>query len=389
MEVGMDIAALREGIPALKETVFFNSGGIAPIPSVVADEVVDLIRLQEAKGRWRPDIQGMLAERSEEARGTAASFFGVTPEEITFTHSVSEGLNIVSEGIEWKPGDEIIVSDHEHPSGFLPWALRAQQQGLVVKELALLPEPEMMVDRLRGLLTERTRAICLSHVTSALAIRVPAAEIVQAGHEAGALVGFDGAQSAGQFPIDLREMGCDFYSVTSYKWCMGPYGIGALYVKRDALPEVVVRRSGAKAGVEVDLDTGTMTGPDTARKFEFGARNLPLRIGYGRTLSYIEAVGLEAIEARVRDTVGYLIGRLEEIPGSRVQTPERFSAGAQNVAFDGANPAALLKQLWEKHRIVATSPAGGIRFSVAFFTTREEVDRVIDALKELLGRTRA
>ncbi|MDP6778381.1 MAG: aminotransferase class V-fold PLP-dependent enzyme [Candidatus Latescibacteria bacterium] len=382
----MDVATLRAGIPALKETVFFNSGGITPIPSVVADEVVDLIRLQEAQGRWRPDIQGMLAERSEEARATAASFFGVTPDEITFTHSVSEGLNIISEGIEWEPGDDIIISDHEHPSGFLPWALRAQQQGLAVKELSLTPEPEGMVHRLRGMLTDRTRAICLSHVTSALGIRVPADEIVQAGHEVGALVGFDGAQSAGQFPTDLREMGCDFYSVTSYKWCMGPYGIGALYVSRDALPRIAVRRSGAKAGVDVDLNAGTVTGPDAARKFEFGARNLPLRIGYARTLNYIDAIGLDAIEARMRDTVAYFLGRLEEIPEARVQTPDGFSAGAQNVAFEGVNPSSLLQRLWEKHKIVATSPAGGIRFSVAFFNTRGEVDCVVDALREELPK---
>ena len=206
----MDIETLRAGIPALNETVFFNTGGIGPIPSVVADEVVDLIRLQEAQGRYRTDLQEKLAERSEKTRNITAEFFGVTPEEITFTHSISEGLNVISEGIDWKAGDEVIISDQEHTSGYLPWALRAQQQGLVLKQLQLMPEPEGMADRLGTLLTDRTRVVCLSHVTSSLGIRVPAAEIVRVGHEAGALVGFDGAQSAGQFPIDLRKIGCDF-----------------------------------------------------------------------------------------------------------------------------------------------------------------------------------
>ena len=86
----MNIEIVRAGIPALKEMIFLNTAGIAPIPSVVADEVVDLIRLQEEKGRYRPDVMGMLNERSEEARGITAQFFGVTPEEITFTHSISE-----------------------------------------------------------------------------------------------------------------------------------------------------------------------------------------------------------------------------------------------------------------------------------------------------------
>ena len=239
-----------------------------------------------------------------------------------------------------------------------------------------------MVDRLRNLLTDRTRVVALSHVTSSLGIRAPVEEIVRAGHEAGALVGFDGAQSAGQFPINLREMDCDFYSATSYKWCLGPYGVGALYVKRDVLPQIAVRRSGARAAAQVDMETGRLVFGDTARKFEFGARNLPLRIGYGRALKYIEEIGLQGIQARVRETVGYFRERLSEIPGARVQTPAEFSAGAVNVAIEGVDPGAVRQALWDKYRIVAVSPAGGMRFSITFFTTREEIDRVVEALKQ-------
>jgi len=378
----MDVEALRLGIPALKETVFFNTGGIGPIPSVVADEVVDLIRFQEAKGRYRPDVQETMAEKAGEARQITARFFGVEPEEVMFTHSISEGLNIVSEGVDWQAGDEIIISDQEHTSGYMPWVLRAQQQGVFVKQLPLLPEPEGMVDRLQGLLSERTRVVALSHVTSSLGIRVPAAEIVRAGHKVGALVGFDGAQSAGQFPIDLGALGCDFYAMTSYKWCLGPYGVGALYVRREVLPEIAVRRSGARGVERLDMKAGTFVFAEAARKFEFGARNLPLRIGYGRALRYIEEIGLEAIKTRVSETVDFFRERASEIPGARVQTPEGFSAGAINVAIEGADPAKLRQRLWEKHRIVAVSPAGGLRFSVTFFTTQEDVDRAIEALKE-------
>lgn len=379
----MDIEALRAGIPALKETTFFNTAGVAPMPSVVADEVVGLVRWEEAQGRYRPDVMEALNGRAEEARRIAARFFGATPEEITFTHSISEGLNIISEGLDWRAGDEVIISDQEHTSGYMPWALQAEQHGVVLKQLRLMPDPEGIPDRLRGLLTERTRVVAMSHVTSSLGIRLPASEIVRAGREAGALVGFDGAQSAGQFPIDLREMGCDFYAATSYKWCLGPYGVGALYVRRDALPKIAVRRSGSHAPIRVDMEAGTFAFPDAARKFEFGARNLPLRIGYGRTLRYLSDIGLAAIEARVRETVRYFRGRAAEIPGARVQTPEGFSAGALNVAIEGADPRALQKMLWERHRIVAVNPAGGLRFSVAFFTTREEVDRVVEAVKRV------
>ncbi|OGG56260.1 MAG: hypothetical protein A3F84_10330 [Candidatus Handelsmanbacteria bacterium RIFCSPLOWO2_12_FULL_64_10] len=376
----MDIEAIRAGIPALRETIFFNTAGVAPMPSVVADEVVGLIRWEEMQGRYRPDVMEVMGGRAEEARRTTAQFFGVTPEEITFTHSISEGLNLISEGLDWRAGDEVIITDQEHTSGYMPWALRAEQQGAVVKRLRLMPEPEGVVDRLRGLLTGRTRVVALSHVTSSLGIRLPGAEIARVAREAGALVGFDGAQAAGQFPIDLREMGCDFYAATSYKWCLGPYGVGALYVRQGALHRVAVRRSGSHAPVRVNMEAGTFAFPDAARKFEFGARNLPLRIGYGRTLRYLEQVGLREIEARVQDTVRYFRDRVAEVRGARVQTPERFAAGALNVAIEGADPRALQKALWEQHRIVAVSPAGGLRFSVAFFTTREEVDRVVGAV---------
>ena len=203
-------------------------------------------RSGEEKGRYRPDVQEMLNERSEDAREITARFFGVTPEEITFTHSISEGLNIVSEGIDWKAGDEVIITDQEHPSGYMPWALRADQQGVILKQLRLLPEPEGMVDRLRNLLTDRTRVVALNHVTSSLGIRE----------------------------------------------------------------------------------------------------------------------------------------RLSEIPGARVQTPAEFSAGAVNVAIEGVDPGAVRQALWDKYRIVAVSPAGGMRFSITFFTTREEIDRVVEALKQ-------
>lgn len=379
----MDVESIRAGIPALSETTFFNTAGIGPMPSAVADEVVGLLRYEEAHGRSRPDVMETVSGKAEDARRAVAAFFGVTPEEITFTHSISEGMSLVADGLDWRAGDEVIITDQEHTSGHLPWALQAERYGVIVKRLRLMPEPEGVVPRLKALLTDRTRVVALSHVTSSLGIRLPAADLVRVGHEAGALVGFDGAQAAGQFPINLRETGCDFYIATSYKWCLGPYGIGALCVRRDALPRIAVRRSGSHAPSKVDAAAGTFAFPDAARKFEFGARNLPLRIGYARTLRYLSEIGLENIEARVRETVRHLKARLSEIRGARVQSPEGFSAGAINVAFDGADPRVLQQRLWDAHRIVVVSPAGGLRVSIAFFTTTEDVDRLVDALKEI------
>ena len=380
----MNIEEIRRGIPALSETTFFNTAGISPIPSVVADEVVDLIRLQETQGRYRPDIQEMLTEKSESARGHVASFFQVSPNEIAFTHSISEGLNIVSEGIDWKAGDEVVISDHEHPSGYMPWALRLQQYGVVLKQFSLLPEPEGMVDRLRAVMTDRTRVVALSHVTSSHGIRVPAEEIVMAGHEAGALVGFDGAQSGGQFPIDLKEMGCDFYTATSYKWCLGPYGVASLYVREDALDKLAVRRSGAWGIQKLDNATAEFSFPDTARRFEYGARSKPLRVGYGRALRNLQDIGVDAIENRVNDLAAYFKEKLTDFKGASVQSPEGFSAGAINVRFGDIDHDRLRTVLWDKHRIVVVSPAKGIRFSLAFFTTEAEIDTTLDAIRREL-----
>ncbi len=381
----MDIEEIRRGIPALNETTFFNTAGISPLPTVVADEVVDMIRIQEAQGRYRPDIQEMLSERSEQARDEVAAFYKVSSEEIAFTHSISEGLNIISEGIDWQEGDEVVLSDREHPSGYMPWALRLQQHGVVLKQFSLLPEPEGMVDRLRKVLTDRTRVVALSHVTSSFGIRVPAKEIVKAAHEAGALVGFDGAQSGGQFPIDLADMGCDFYSATSYKWCLGPYGVGALYVKRDALDKLSVRRSGAWGIQTLDTKSGVFSFPDTARRFEYGARNKPLRVGYGRALRNIQGVGLERIEQRVGELTQYFKDKVEMIAGAHVQTPEGFSAGAINVRMGDIDHDKIRTALWDKHQIVVVSPAGGIRFSLAYFTKQEEIDITLDAIRAELA----
>jgi len=134
----------------------------------------------------------------------------------------------------------------------------------------------------------------------------------------------------------------------------------------------------------VDTETGEFSFPDSARRFEYGARSKPLRVGYGRALRNLQEIGLETIEGRVNDLVAYFKEKLADFKEATVQSPEGFSAGAINVRFGNIDHNGLRTALWDKHKIVVVSPAGGMRFSLAFFSTEAEIDFTLEAIRSEL-----
>ena len=387
----LDIDKIRSQIPSLDKSIYMNTGGTGPIPRSVIDAVTEAYETVGTQGPDVPTIRGGIREQFEETRNAAARFFAVKPEEIALLRSVSEGLSTVAYGMDWSPGDEVVVTDEEHPSGIMVWLNLAEQKGIEVKKLSLVNDKAELLARLDRIITDRTRLLCLSHVTTDTGTRLPATEICRMAHNRGVPVAFDAAQSAGQFPIDLEEIGCDFYACTGHKWLLGGWGTGIFYVKREWVEKLKVSWTGSQAG-SWDRDTDYVQFADSAHRFEFGGRHEALYNAMGKALEFVDSTGLGEIEARVGVLTDRLKAGIAETKGATLRSPEspEFSTGIVTFSIDGLPGTDLNAQMWERWRVLgrAALKQSAMRLSTAFFNSDQEVDTVISAIGAIANENR-
>ncbi|MBI3970748.1 MAG: aminotransferase class V-fold PLP-dependent enzyme [Chloroflexi bacterium] len=391
----IDLDAIRAELPALAHSTYLNTGGLGPTPRAATAEALRLYQLIGEYGNDTRVVRRELDAGAALARTTLARTFGVRPEHIAFMRAVSEGLSAVGHGLDWREGDEVVITDQEHPAGILPWLTLRDRYGIVVRCLPVSDAPAnsvVLLDNLSSLLGPRTRIVALSHVTTETGVRLPAREICALVHERcpAAAVGFDGAQSAGQFPIDLAEIGCDFYSATGYKWLLGHHGTSFLYIRYirpDWLPRLKPSWSGPGASARLDRQTLAWDPQPTPTRFEFGGRHWPLYSALGKAVRLLSDVGLAAIEARSTQLAGRLKAELSAIPGVTVYTPAAASlcTGIVTAGLAGWTGSDLIATLRTRWNITGRAAHGNraIRLSVAFFTSDEEIDAVLTAFRSL------
>ncbi|MEZ4524279.1 MAG: aminotransferase class V-fold PLP-dependent enzyme, partial [Thermomicrobiales bacterium] len=333
----MNLDQIRREIPGLDASVYFNTGGTGPTPQQVIDAASDGYRLMAEQGAEAPPVKQELAVRSAATREKIAGLLGVDPDEIALLRSVSEGMNVVAFGIDWQAGDEIILTDQEHPTGLLPWFNLRKRVPVELKFVPLTTDGDELLSRFEEAISPRTRLLSLSHVTAENGLRLPAKEIVDLAHANGAQVVFDGAQSVGQFPIDLREINADYYAMTGHKWLCGGMGVGAFYVRRDLLDDLAVSWIGAGSTAEMDRETGEFTFHPNASRYEFGNRAWPLYHGLGAAVDFIQALGTDQIESRAGEMADGLKRELASIPGVTVISPmdPALSTGIVSCTVDG------------------------------------------------------
>ncbi len=387
MNANIDLESIRNEIPGLHETIYLNTGGTGPSPRRVTDAIVESYRFLEEHGPDARPIKREVEDRAEAAREQLARFLGVETDEIAFTRSVSEGMNIVAWGLPWQAGDEVIVSDQEHPTGLLPWFNLRDRLGISVRQVPLTDDPDALLQRIDDAIGPRTRLLSLSHVTAENGLRLPAKRISALAHERNVKVLFDGAQSLGQFPLDLHETGADFYAMTGHKWLLGGYGVGLFYTRRDQLEQLAVSWTGAGATEFLDRETGEHRWSEGARRFEFGNRLWPSYVGLGAAAAYLSEIGLDAIEARSGEQADALKRALRSIPGVTVRTPSDPSLSTGIVCFEiaGMTGDQIADQLWERRKIVCRAAFAhrAVRISVAFFVDSSELDTVVEVAREL------
>ncbi|MEA2526701.1 MAG: hypothetical protein QOF73_3928 [Thermomicrobiales bacterium] len=385
----MTIGSIRDDFPMLAHWTHMNCGGMAPLSVEVGAE---LLRVPQEVIEFGPsrllahdeDFLGI-----ETARERVARFIGASADEIAFTTQFSTAINIVVEGIDWQPGDEIIVTDQEHPALLIPLMNVVRRHGLTVSRIPVAHSADEMLTSYRTLLTDRTRLVAVSHVTTDSGTRLPAAEITRLAHERGSLALFDGAHSVGQFPVDVRALDCDFYAMVGYKWLFGPYPSAALYIRRELLDRIEVTWTGSNAtrGGSVTMGVEDLQWIPSARRFEYGGRTYSYDTAMAAGLAYVERLGLEAVELHARELTARLHDGLTRVPGARVHSPTDpcQATGIATVSLDNMDGVALCAALRERWKIITRPALRGttVRISLAAFIEERDVDGLLDALATL------
>jgi cysteine desulfurase/selenocysteine lyase len=386
----MSLGAVRQEIPALAHVTHLNTGGMAPLPRAVADE---LVRLPRQVAEYGPGLLLAHAEeltRAEWTHQTLAAFLGVGADEIACTTQFSTAVDIVVEGLPWQAGDEVVVTDQEHPALLVPLLNLARRCGIVIRRAPVRPDPSAFLEGFASCLSDRTRLVAASHVTTEDGTIMTVEAMTRLAHERGALVLFDGAQALGQFPVDLRALDCDFYAFVGYKWLLGPYPSAGLYIRRSVLDRVDVTWTGSRATSTGGIDMAEIAFIPGARRFEYGGRVFAHDSAMATAAAYVGALGLEAITAHARDLAGHLHRAFAQIPGVAIRSPQNPADGTGIVTFSledvpGTVIAPALNERWG----ILTRPALGgssVRVSIAAFTDASDLDRLADAVATLAAR---
>ena len=370
---------VRQQFPLKHEPLFLNNGTMGPSPYVVIDAVTSEMGDVERSGRYGG---------WEDARGKIAKFVNAQPEEISLTHNVTEGINIVACGLPLRRGDEVIMTTHEHAGNAIPWLGRARRDGITIKTFVPGWTAAQTLSAIEALITPRTRVIAVPHITCTIGQVLPGREISELGHDKGLWVMLDGAHTPGMMPLDVKALECDFFASCGHKWMMGPKGTGFLYVRKEVVDLLEPAWVGAGVDKSWDIRTGKIEYRSDAHRFDFATQSSAIYVGLGAAVDFLAHLGMDNVARRGRSLALHLRAGLKDL-GDRVEilTPEEEGGYGSVVGFRLKNyPFDKLQQLLlEKHRIITRMvPENGIncnRISTHIYNSFAEVDRFLEAVR--------
>jgi L-cysteine/cystine lyase len=383
----MSFSSLRDSIRATRDVIYMNTGFTGPSPEPVIRRIQEVLEHEASVGP--ASVEGLAQSRriTEEARQTVASLLNADFEEVNITHGTTEGLNIVIYGMEWKPGDEFISCNLEHMALGTPCNVLEERYGVTVKRVDVPANASAAesAERFKAAMTPRTKLIALSHVQYSCGLKLPMKEIIAAAHEMGIPVAVDGAQTGGQLAVDVRALDVDFYAISGQKWFLGPNGTGAIFVKKDHLPNLEpIFTTNAIADARAMPGDGP-GGANPWMRFRIASQNPALVAGFDQAIKVLQEIGLDEIEAYSKRLGDRMRAGIAQIPGCSVTGPTADDAtcGLTSVAVEGWEPSQVVNALWDRYHIAvrAVASPAGIRFSTAPFNTEEEVDRALQALR--------
>jgi isopenicillin-N epimerase len=370
-----------------------NTGSFGPLPRVVFERVTELRR------RLAEEPMDFLLRQAPpllwQARERLAGFLGTDPYRLVFAANVTAAINTIAAGLRLTAPAEILLTDYEYGAMHWCWERTAQRQGMTLRiaKLPLVPKSAgEIVDAIQREMTERTRLLFFSHVLSPNGLVLPAKELCGEARRRGILTVIDGAHAPAMIPLNINELGCDFYAGNCHKWLLAPTGAGFLYFSpgsEDRLGPLQVSWGWHYDRSRADQRDEFGSTP-RLRSFEFeGTRDPCAWLTVPAAIDFQARLGWEKIRACIAELTGYVRRRLSGERGMPAATPAEPKLHGAMAAFclpDGTNAAELRRRLWEVHRIevpIIERPRGLlIRVSTHFFNTEEEIDRLAEALKQ-------
>jgi selenocysteine lyase/cysteine desulfurase len=376
---------LRTQYPLQKARVYLNNGTFGPSPYPV-------LKAME-KSNLDINTTGEYGNTDQE-RIKLADFFGIKATEFSITHNTTEGINIMAWGVPLQAGDEVILTTHEHAGNALPWLNRAKLDGIVLRTLEPKNTGEENLNEIQRLINPKTKVIAVPHVTCTTGLVFPIMEICELARKKGILTAIDGAHGAGSFDLNLYDLGCDFYAGCFHKWMCGPSGTAFLYVREDALEKLKPVMIGGHSDVGWDM---TVSPPElkgyvpSARRFDYGTQSKTLAVGMVAAADFHSQIGKAKIESRLRELNQYLFEGLSELSSKLdIQTPSEKESRISLVTFrpkkmDFTVCGAELGKAGFRIRLVHEGKVNAIRVSTHIYNSKDELDAMLTALKQILA----
>jgi len=385
-----------------KPLIYFDNANTAQKPQAVIDAVDRYYREFNANVSRAVHTLGEEATSAYEAtRDKLARFINApSRDEIVLTSGTTQAINTIAYSFAMprlKAGDEILVTTMEHHANIVPWQLVCERTGARLKVAPITPAGELIASRFIEMLTPSVKLAAVVHVSNVLGTVNPVRDLAKACRARGIPLLVDGSQAAPHVPIDVQALGCDFYTLTGHK-LFGPTGTGMLWARKELLESMPPFFGGGEMIKTVSFDKTTFADPP--HKFEAGTPNIAGFIGLGAALDYVEAIGRDRIAAYERDLLVYATTTLKSVPGLRLFGEAPHKAAVLSFLIDGIH-AHDLATLLDHEGIAVRSghhcahplmqffgvPATA-RASLAFYNTRDEVDRFVAAIgrvRKLLG----
>ena len=394
-----DITKIRADFPILKREVnkkslvYFDNAATSQTPQAVIDVIADYYSSYNANiHRGVHSLSQEATDAYEIARQKIQQHFNAQKaHEIILTSGTTHGINIIASGYAelLKANDELLVSAMEHHSNIVPWQMLCEKTGAVLKVIPMTQKGTLDMTAYASLLSDKTKLVFVNHVSNALGTVNPIASIIEQAHQVGAKVLIDGAQAAPHIKADVQALDVDYYVVSAHKLC-GPTGVGMLYGKEDLLNTLPPYQGGGEMIAEVTFEKTTYA--DLPHKFEAGTPNIAGGIAFGAALDYMNGLGFESIAAYENELLVYATTALKEIEGIQIYGEAAEKTAVVSFNVKGIHPYDVGSILDKFGIAVRTGHhcaqpimdyyqiPGTIRASFSFYNTKEEIDRMIEAL---------
>lgn len=398
--VPYEVDRIRDDFPILSRTVYgkplvyLDNGATTQKPRSVVEAITEEYYSVNANvHRGVHFLSQRATELHEASRETVRRFINArSTNEIVFTRGTTESINLLAYSYGeacLKAGDEVLLSTMEHHSNIVPWQLLQARKGIVLKVIPMNDRGELLLDAYRELFTERTRLVCVAHVSNVLGTVNPVKEMIRTAHSHGVPVLVDGAQSIPHMPVDVQELDADFYVFSGHK-VYGPTGVGVLYGKEDWLDRLPPYQGGGEMIQHVSFERTTFN--ELPFKFEAGTPDYIGTTALARALDYVTALGMDRIAAHEHDLTTYAMERLRQVPGMRIfgEAAEKGSVISFLVGdIHHFDMGTLLDRLGIAVRtghhcaqplMQRLGIEGTVRASFGLYNTRQEVDALVDGV---------